>query len=141
MLSNIPLSERTMVCRITTEHYVGASPVLAVVNDAAANVLVQVLWAQRRRLAWVAAQEQQCCVFVRFRSCSFSHCSSAGLRWNLFVILVEIKQEDACVFRRPRSGQSEKAMAPHCSPLAWKIPWTEEPGRLQSMGSLRVGHD
>ena len=35
----------------------------------------------------------------------------------------------------------EKAMAPHSSTLAWKIPWAEEPGRLQSMGSLRVGHD
>ena len=35
----------------------------------------------------------------------------------------------------------EKAMAPHSSILAWKIPWTQEPGRLQSMGSLRVGHD
>ena len=34
-----------------------------------------------------------------------------------------------------------KAMAPHSSTLAWKIPWTEEPGGLQSMGSLRVGHD
>ena len=32
-------------------------------------------------------------------------------------------------------------MAPHFSALAWKIPWTEEPGRLRSMGSLRVGHD
>ena len=32
-------------------------------------------------------------------------------------------------------------MAPHSSTLAWKIPWTEEPGRLQSMGSWRVGHD
>ena len=32
-------------------------------------------------------------------------------------------------------------MAPHSSTLAWKIPWTEEPGRLQSMGSLRVGHN
>ena len=32
-------------------------------------------------------------------------------------------------------------MAPHSSTPAWKIPWTEEPGRLQSMGSLRVGHD
>ena len=32
-------------------------------------------------------------------------------------------------------------MAPHSSTLAWKIPWTEEPGRLQSMGSQRVGHD
>ena len=36
---------------------------------------------------------------------------------------------------------TEKAMAPHSSTLGWKIPWTEEPGRLQSMGSLRVGHD
>ena len=35
----------------------------------------------------------------------------------------------------------EKAMATHSSTLAWKIPWTEDPGRLQSMGSLRVGHD
>ena len=35
----------------------------------------------------------------------------------------------------------EKAMSPHSSTLAWKIPWTEEPGRLQSMGSLRVRHD
>ena len=36
---------------------------------------------------------------------------------------------------------TEKAMAPHSSTPAWKIPWMEEPGRLQSMGSLRVGHD
>ena len=35
----------------------------------------------------------------------------------------------------------EKAMAPYSSTLAWKIPWTEKPGRLQSMGWLRVGHD
>ena len=36
---------------------------------------------------------------------------------------------------------AEKAMVLHFSTLAWKIPWTEEPGRLQSMGSLRVGHN
>ena len=35
----------------------------------------------------------------------------------------------------------EKAMATHSSTLAWKIPWMEGPGRLQSMGSLRVRHD
>ena len=35
----------------------------------------------------------------------------------------------------------EKAMAPHSSTVAQKIPWMEEPGRLQSMGSLRVRHD
>ena len=34
-----------------------------------------------------------------------------------------------------------KAMAPHSSTLAWKIPWMEEPGGLQSMESLRLGHD
>ena len=35
----------------------------------------------------------------------------------------------------------EKAMATHSSTLAWRIPWTEESGRLEFMGSLRVGHD
>ena len=35
----------------------------------------------------------------------------------------------------------EKEMATHCSTLAWKITWMDEPGRLQSMGSQRVGHD
>ena len=40
----------------------------------------------------------------------------------------------------PINNAAERAMAPHSSTLAWKIPWTEEPGRLQSMGSLRVGH-
>ena len=42
----------------------------------------------------------------------------------------------------PGSGRSpEEEMATHSSTLAWKIPWTEEPGRLQSMQSQRVGHD
>ena len=44
-------------------------------------------------------------------------------------------------FGSPSYGDLEKAMAPHSSTLAWKIPWMEKPGRLQSMGSLRVGHD
>ena len=35
----------------------------------------------------------------------------------------------------------EKGMVTHCRILAWRIPWTEEPGGLQSMGSQRVGHD
>ena len=43
----------------------------------------------------------------------------------------------SCMYYMP----SEKAMAPRSSTLAWKIPWTEEPGRLQSVGSLRVRHD
>ena len=40
-----------------------------------------------------------------------------------------------------REDPLEKEMATHSSILAWRIPWTEEPGRLQSMGSQRVGHD
>ena len=47
----------------------------------------------------------------------------------------------AAEFRGALMGLWEKAMAPHSSTLAWKIPWTEEPGRLQSMGSQRVRHD
>ena len=40
-----------------------------------------------------------------------------------------------------RNLKKEKAMAAHSSTLAWKIPWIGEPGRLQPMGSRRVGHD
>ena len=43
--------------------------------------------------------------------------------------------------QRSRQCFSEKAMAPHFSTFAWKIPWTGEPGRLQSIGSIRFGHD
>ena len=40
-----------------------------------------------------------------------------------------------------REDPLDKEMATHCSTLAWKMPWTVEPGRLQSMGSQRVVHD
>ena len=40
-----------------------------------------------------------------------------------------------------REDPLEKEMATHSSTLAWRIPWREDPGRLQSMGSQRVGHD
>ena len=50
----------------------------------------------------------------------------------LLSILNQIKEVPLC--------SSEKAMAPHSSILAWTIPWMEEPGRLQSMGSLGVRH-
>ena len=43
--------------------------------------------------------------------------------------------------RRIRGQERMKAMAPHCSTLAWRIPWTEEPGGLKSMGLLGVRHD
>ena len=48
---------------------------------------------------------------------------------------------DSMRFRMRCSVDAEKAMAPYSKTLAWRILWTEEPGRLQSMGSLRVGHN
>ena len=52
--------------------------------------------------------------------------------------IADIVQRENCACLGPAA---EKAMAPHSSTLTWKLPWTEEPGRLQSMGSLRVRHD
>ena len=48
---------------------------------------------------------------------------------------------EACGILALQPGIAEKAMATHSSTLAWKILWMEEPGDLQSMGSLGVGHD
>ena len=54
----------------------------------------------------------------------------------MLVSAVQQCESTVCIHISP-----EKAMVPHSSTLAWKIPWTEEPGGLQSMGSWRVGHD
>ena len=75
-------------------------------------------------------------------------------RWNYLSIWQNYLQIYICMcadkkLDEPRDRQIrslyvcflEKAMAPHSSTLAWKIPWIEKPGRLQSMGLLRVGHD
>ena len=67
--------------------------------------------------------------FVLFLSCLFQVIHPFKNR--------ESKPIDLLLFR----AWLEKAMAPHSSTLAWKIPWMEEPGRLPSMGSRRVGHD
>jgi len=56
-------------------------------------------------------------------------------------VLHKDKASFICVALSSLSSLLEKAMATHSSPLAWKIPWMEGPGRLQSMGSLGVGHD
>ena len=81
-----------------------------------------------------------------------TQCSAQGAYSTLFNNLygkrkIEKKKthpDTLCVYVITELGACtlmEKAMAPHFSTLAWKIPWTEEPGRLQSMGSLRVGHN
>ena len=49
--------------------------------------------------------------------------------------------QETWVQSRGQEDPLKKGMATHTSVLAWRIPWTEEPGRLQSMGSQRVGHD
>jgi len=56
-------------------------------------------------------------------------------------ILQKYNFDDHMYYSRYLTILSEKAMAPHSSTLAWKIPRTEEPVRLESMGLLRVGHD
>ena len=54
--------------------------------------------------------------------------------------LGEIPSALRCLSYLISSLQTEKAMAPHSGTLAWRIPWMEEPGGLQSMGLLGVGH-
>ena len=49
--------------------------------------------------------------------------------------------QEICIRSLGQDVPLEKEMATHSNILAWKIPWTKEPGRLQSMGSQRVGHD
>ena len=79
---------------------------------------------------------------------SFHHLAlpiSLASSCSIFLMAFQVPYPDQvlhpCGFCIYCSFYPEKAMAPHSSTLAWKIPWTEEPGGLQSMGSLRVGHD
>ena len=71
----------------------------------------------------------------------------SGLHFNshkgvsLPILYIAIHITTLFSFKCHLNFNSEKAMALHSSTLGWKIPWTEEPGRLQSMGSQRVGHD
>ena len=98
---------------------------------------------------------QQYCFYCEFGSCHTKatiSCDSGANRMQKKVTSFKSNTEcqvlvDNRVASRvqrlgtPQLHILEKAMAPHSSTLAWKIPWTEEPGRLQSMGSLRVRHD
>ena len=61
---------------------------------------------------------------------------------KMVMMTLYVRQQKRHRYKEQTFGLSmEKAMAPHSSTLAWKIPWTEEPGGLQFMGSLGVGHD
>ena len=80
---------------------------------------------------------------VAIHSCSCLESSRVGGAWWAAVSGVaqsrtRLKRLSSC---SSSTSYSEKAMAPHSSTRAWKIPWTEKPHRLQSMGSLRFGYD
>ena len=79
-----------------------------------------------------------------------SHQESVWLHWQLCVGASRVGasgKEPTCPCRRPGFDPwvgkmpLEEDMANHSRILAWRMPWTEEPGRIQSTGSLRVGHD
>ena len=69
----------------------------------------------------------------------------AKLWWSSDFLVAQVKclstMRETWVPSLSREDPLEKEMAIHSSTIAWKIPWTEEPGRLQSMGSQRVGHN
>ena len=69
--------------------------------------------------------------------------SQSSILERLFCSWIGIKLSSVEVrkLKRRLGKRLEKGMATHSRPLAWKIPWTEEPGGLQSMGLQRVGHD
>ena len=76
-----------------------------------------------------------------FLSCEYLE-AIARLLIDLISLLLCLREQGGLRGGRDTlNSQLDKAMAPHSSTLAWKIPWMEEPGRLQSMGLLRVGHD
>ena len=62
-------------------------------------------------------------------------------RWSLPVVKTLPAMLETRVQSLGREDPLEKEMATHSSVLAWRVTWTEEPGRLQSTGSQRVGHD
>ena len=74
-------------------------------------------------------------LFPDFRFSFFLNCQANTIESNLCCSIPKHFFSHICTIER------EKAMTPHSSTLAWKIPWMEEPGGLQSMGVLRVGHD
>jgi len=77
--------------------------------------------------AWDTIKKE--CIYVHFKTRSIAK----NIKGDFITKARKFFQEDTTIIY--------VCVAPHSSTLAWKIPWMEEPGRLQSMGSLRVGHD
>ena len=114
-LNNIPCVDTSHFVYSSMDGHFDCFHLLAIVNDVAINMGVQIHF-------WVPAYS------------SFEYIPRSGV--------AEAYGNTRFHFLRHRHVVSpEKAMAAHSSTLAWKIPWMEEPGRLQSMWSIRVGHD
>ena len=97
---------------------------------------------QARILEWVAMPSSRGPSQPRDHTHSYVSCIG---RWVASLVAQRVKRlptvQQTWVRALGQEDTLEKEMAPHSSTLAWKIPWTEEPGRLQSTGSQRVGHD
>jgi len=82
---------------------------------------------------------------ILLQQCTFKRSENIYPHKHLYINVINCIIHIAPKQKQPKYPSTnewmEKAMAPHSSTLAWKIPRTEEPGRLQSMGSLRFGHD
>ena len=79
--------------------------------------------------------------FMYYLLVRFVHFYHVLFPFNILTYFFKLKDNWFTIFVLVSAIHQEKAMAPHSSTLAWKIPWTEEPGGLQSMGSLGVGHN
>ena len=76
--------------------------------------------------------------FLPFHLTAFLCSQTLSFSWSHFLVFFPLRPVSP--FSHSHSGVS-KVMAPNSSTLAWQIPWAEEPGRLQSVGSQRVGHN
>ena len=99
---------------------------------------LQILFLTSPTILWII-WEKKITIFIH--TCLYY----PSVQWLGFQVVQTVKRLPTMWETRVRSLDRKdllkKAMAPHSSTLAWKIPWTEEPGRLQSIGSQRVGHD
>ena len=97
--------------------------------------LVQPLW----RIVWGFLKKTKNRATIWSRDPTPGHVSGENSNWKRY--MHPNVHRSTIFYSQDMEATLEKAVAPHSSTLAWKIPWTEEPGRLQSMRSLRVGHD
>ena len=98
---------------------------------------------QRDTMVYVPQSLQSCLTFCDLMDYSLPGSSVHGISQARILEWVAMHSSRGSSQPRNRTCVSyvlEKAMAPHSSTLAWKIPWMEEPGRLQTMVWLRVGH-